>query len=34
MNAVALDLLSEDAADDIWREVAERHPAVPLRRAA
>ena len=34
MNAVALNLLSEQAADDIWREAAERHPAVPLRRAA
>jgi hypothetical protein len=34
MNAVALNLLSQEAADVIWREVAERHPAVPLRRAA
>jgi hypothetical protein len=34
LNAVALDLLSPEAADEIWREVAERHPAVPLSRAA
>ena len=34
LNAVALDLLSPEAADEIWREAAERHPAVPLSRAA
>lgn len=35
VNAIALDLLSADAADEIWREAEERHPAVaPLRRAA
>jgi hypothetical protein len=35
MNAVALNLLSAEAADEIWREAAERHPRVePLRRAA
>jgi hypothetical protein len=35
MNAVALNLISSEAADDIWREAQERHPAVgPLRRAA
>ena len=35
MNAVALKLISAEAADEIWREAAERHPSVaPLRRAA
>jgi hypothetical protein len=35
MNAVALNLLSAEAADEIWRDAAERHPQVePLRRAA
>ena len=35
MNAVALDLISSEAADDIWREAEERHPQVAsLRRAA
>ena len=35
VNAVALDLISADAADEIWRETEERHPRVaPLRRAA
>ena len=35
MNAVALKLISAEAADEIWRQVAERHPTVtPLRRAA
>jgi hypothetical protein len=35
MNAVALNLISADAADQIWRSAAERHPQVaPLRRAA
>ena len=35
MNAVALNLISSEAADGIWREADERHPAVaPLRRAA
>jgi hypothetical protein len=35
MNAVALNLITADAADEIWREAAERHPQVePLRRAA
>ena len=35
MNAVALNLISADAADEIWRSAVERHPHVaPLRRAA
>ena len=35
VNAIALDLISADAAEEIWREAEERHPAVaPLRRAA
>ena len=35
VNAIALDLISADAAEEIWREADERHPAVaPLRRAA
>jgi hypothetical protein len=35
VNAVALQLLSEEAAETIWREAEARHPAVaPLRRAA
>jgi len=35
MNAVALNLLSAEAADEIWRDAAERHPQVePLRHAA
>ena len=35
MNAVALKLISAEAADEIWREAAERHPTLPpLRRAA
>lgn len=35
MNAVALDLISSEAAEGIWREAEERHPRVaPLRRAA
>jgi hypothetical protein len=35
MNAVALNLLSAEAADEIWRDAAERHPGLaPERRAA
>jgi hypothetical protein len=35
MNAVALNLISADAADAIWHDVERRHPHVaPLRRAA
>jgi hypothetical protein len=35
VNAIALDLISADVAEEIWREAEERHPAVaPLRRAA
>jgi len=35
MNAIALNLLSAQAAETIWREVEQRHPAVaPLKRAA
>jgi hypothetical protein len=35
MNAVALNLISSEAADHVWREAEERHPQVaPLRRAA
>jgi hypothetical protein len=34
-NAVALNLISAEAADEIWRAAAARHPQVePLRRAA
>jgi hypothetical protein len=32
MNAVALNLISPEAADEIWHDAAERHPE--LRRAA
>ena len=32
-NAVALDLLTNERAASIWREVADRHPRItPLRR--
>jgi hypothetical protein len=32
MNAVALNLISADAADEIWRDAAERHPELaPVR---
>jgi hypothetical protein len=34
INAIALNLLSEEAANAIWRRAAERHPEVSLRRAA
>jgi len=35
VNAVALQLISAEAAETIWREVEDRHPEVaPLRRAA
>jgi hypothetical protein len=35
VNAIALNLISADAAEEIWREAEERHPQVaPLRRAA
>ena len=35
MNAVALNLLTEEAADEIWRDAAGRHPELtPLRHAA
>lgn len=35
MNAVALNLITSEAADEIWREAEQRHPRVaPLRRAA
>lgn len=35
MNAIALELISSEVADEIWREATERHPEVPpLRRAA
>lgn len=35
MNAVALQLISAEAADSIWRDVEQRHPRVaPLPRAA
>jgi hypothetical protein len=34
MNAVELNLISPEAADEIWREVAERHPELTTRRAA
>jgi hypothetical protein len=35
INAVALNLISADVADEIWREAEAKHPEiVPLRRAA
>ena len=35
MNAVALNLISADLADEIWRDADEKHPTVaPLPRAA
>jgi hypothetical protein len=34
VNAIALNLLSEEAANEIWRGAAARHPELPLRRAA
>ena len=34
INAIALNLLSEEAANEIWSGAAERHPELPLRRAA
>ncbi len=34
INAIALNLLSEEAANAIWRGAAERHPELSLRRAA
>jgi len=35
VNAVALELLTDEAAQSIWREVEERHPVVAeLREAA
>jgi hypothetical protein len=35
INAVALNLISAELADEIWRDVEEKHPAVaPLPRAA
>ena len=35
MNAVALNLITSEAAEHVWREADERHPTVaPLRRAA
>jgi hypothetical protein len=34
INAIALNLLSEEAAIEIWRGAAERHPELSLRRAA
>jgi ubiquinone biosynthesis protein COQ9 len=33
-NAVALNLITAEVADEIWRRAAERHPQVTLRRAA
>jgi hypothetical protein len=33
-NAVALNLISAEVADEIWRGAAKRHPQVTLRRAA
>ena len=33
-NAVALNLITAEVADGIWRRAAERHPQVTLRRAA
>jgi hypothetical protein len=34
INAIALNLLSEEAANAIWHRAAERHPELSLRRAA
>jgi hypothetical protein len=34
INAIALNLLSEEAANQIWSGAAERHPELSLRRAA
>ena len=34
INAIALNLLSEEAANEIWMSAATRHPELPLRRAA
>jgi len=34
INAIALNLLSEESANEIWSGVARRHPELPLRRAA
>ena len=34
INAIALNLLSEEAANEIWSGAAERHPELPLHRAA
>jgi hypothetical protein len=34
MNAVTLNLITAEVADEIWRRAAERHPQVTLRRAA
>jgi hypothetical protein len=34
INAIALNLLSEEAANEIWSDAAERHPELSLRRAA
>ena len=34
INAIALNLLSEEAANEIWEDVARRHPELALRRAA
>jgi hypothetical protein len=35
MNAVALNLISAELTDEIWREADQKHPTVaPLRRAA
>ncbi len=34
INAIALNLLSEEAANEIWSGAAERHPELSLRRAA
>lgn len=35
VNAIALNLISSECADEIWRKAEERHPeVVPLRRAA
>ncbi len=34
INAIALNLLSEEAANEIWSGAADRHPELSLRRAA
>jgi hypothetical protein len=34
VNAIALNLLSEESANQIWSTTARRHPELPLRRAA